>query len=195
MTRFPRLFSLVVASALLIIALTALTTSTRQHAAIAEITRLGGKVQTTQGGPDWLRRLVGHRLMSIFDRATVVNLSDTETTDADLDVLTRLRGVERLALARTKVTDFGMAGIGRLTGLKALDLGGTQVTDEAMAHLDELRHLEFLYLNGTTVTDVGLVQLEQLHNLRTLAVEGTAVSEAGVEKMRKALPGLKEIGR
>ncbi|MCC7420181.1 MAG: hypothetical protein IT428_07875 [Planctomycetaceae bacterium] len=195
MARPPRLLSLVAASTLLIVSVTILVNTTRQHAAITEITRLGGNVQTTQGGPDWLRRLVGHRLMSVLDRATVVKLSGTETTDADLELVGHLRGVERLAVARTKVTDVGMTGIGRLTGLKALDLGETVITDIGVAHLAQLRNLEFLYLEGTAVTDTGLAHLKHLPNLRTLAVEGTAVSEAGVEKLRKALPGLKEIGR
>lgn len=191
-----RLWILLTAAAVLLIAFVAfLDGLVRQHAAVFEVTRLGGNVQTTQGGPKWLRPLLGRRLMSNFDRATVVNLSGTETTDADLDVLARLRGVERLALARTKITDAGMPKIGRLVRLKALDLGGTQVTDAGIAHLAELRNLEFLYLEGTAATDVGLAHLERLHNLRTLVVERTAVTDAGAESLRKALPELKEIRR
>ena len=108
----------VATSAVLVAVVSTLATSVRQRAAIAEVTRLGGNAQTTQGGSEWIRKVVGHRLMSVLDRATVVNLSGTETTDADLEILDRLRGIERLALARTKVTDGGMPGIGRLTGLK-----------------------------------------------------------------------------
>jgi len=175
------LWLIFVAAAAILVAMTFVVSETTRHAAaVAEVTRLGGNVQTTQGGPDWLRRIVGHRLMSVFDRDTVVNLGGTETTDADLEVLTRLRGVERLSLAGTQVTDVGMAQIGRLTGLKALDLGGTGVTDDGIAQLERLSALEFLYLDGTEVTDAGLHHLEHLHHLRTLAVEGTAVTEPGV---------------
>jgi hypothetical protein len=167
----------------------------RHHAAIAEIDRLGGNVQTTQGEPDWLRRLLGHRLKSFFERATVVNLSGTQTADSDLDVLNQLRGVERLALRNAPISDAGLERIGRLTGLKALDLGGTQVTDQGIAHLAGLRDLEYLYLEHTEIRNAGLTHLERLHHLRTLALTGTEITDIAVKRLQKVLPGLQEIKR
>ena len=127
----------------------------RQQTAISRIEQLGGRVLTTQGGPVWLRRLVGNRAMRPFDRATLVNLSETDAEDADLELLTRLRGVERLNLSGTRITDEGLSRVAELHGLKALDLSGTEVTDAGLMHLTRLTELEYLYVDGTRVTNAG----------------------------------------
>ena len=127
----------------------------RQRQAIARIEALGGRVQTTQGAPDWLRGIAGHRLARVFDRATVVNLSETPTTDVDLAVLHDLWGIERLSLAGTRVSDAGMPAIAHLSQLKALDLNRTAVSDAGLARLTALTRLEYLYLDGTRVTAAG----------------------------------------
>ena len=165
----------------------------RRQSAIAGIEQLGGRVVPTRGGPDWLRRLVGHRAMRIFDRATVVNLSGTDTSDADLSLLTRLDGVERLNLKGTAITDRGMATLSRLRELKALDLSGTAISDAGLAHVAELTALEYLYLSGTAVTDSGLAHLEGLSKLRHLSVEDTEVTADGVQKLRDRLPDLRDV--
>lgn len=162
----------------------------RQAAAIAEIERLGGRVVSSQSGPDWLRRLVGDEAMRAFDRATLVNLSETAVEDHDLMILRRLRGIERLNLRGTAIADSGLAHLASLERLRALDLGETRITDAGLVHLSGLSELEYLYLSGTRVTDAGLVHLKGLTHLRHLALDGTGVTPAGVATLRASLPSV-----
>ena len=71
----------------------------RQQTAIAEIERLGGVVSLRNGGPDWLRRIVGNKSMRFFDGVYLVNLRDTQATDSDLENLHAMTEIERLNLA------------------------------------------------------------------------------------------------
>ena len=161
-----------------------------QQAAIAEFERLGGVVSLQNGGPDWLRRIVGNNTMRIFSGVYLVNLSDTEIKDADLANLQEMTEVERLNLANVSVTDAGLAQLEGLSNLAALDLSGTNVTDAGLIHLGGLTHLRFLYLDGTQVTDTGLIQLEGLKNLRQLSVDETNVTDSGIEAIKLKSPGV-----
>jgi hypothetical protein len=161
-----------------------------QQAAIAEFDRLGGVVSLQNGGPDWLRRIVGNNAMRVFKGVYLVNLSETETKDADLAHLQAMREVERLNLANVPVTDAGLAHLNGLTKLAALDLSGTEVTDSGLIHLGGLTNLQFLYLDGTQVTDAGLRHLDGLRYLRELSVSETGVTEAGIERLEHQLPEL-----
>jgi len=66
-----------------------------------------------------------------------------------------------LELGDTQVTDAGIAHLRELRELRALSLSGTQVTDGALAHVSALRSLEVLDLTGTQVTDEGVEGLHQ----------------------------------
>jgi len=162
----------------------------RQRTAIAEIEKLGGVVSLQNGGPDWLRRIVGNETMRFFDGVYLVNLSKTLATDPDLESLQAMSEVERLNLANVPVTDSGLACLKGLTDLAALDLSGTNVTDTGLIHLRELTRLRYLYLTGTRVTDAGLRHLMRLQNLRQLSVGGTNVTDAGIAALNHNLPEL-----
>lgn len=166
-------------------------TGMRQQMAIRAIERLGGHVVPTQGGPSWLRAMTGPRVMRVFDHATLVNLSDTRTTDSDLTLLSRLRSVERLNLSDTAVTSAGTAELECLTELKALDLSGTQIRDAGLDDLRGLTSLEYLYLDDTEVTDGGLSALRPLANLREVSVAGTRVSADAINRFLRDRPQLR----
>lgn len=162
--------------------------SARQQTAISEIERLGGRVLTTHGEPAWLLWLTGNRSFRVFEKATVVNLSETAITDAELSHLAKLNGVERLNLGETEITDAGLEHLERFTGLKALDLRGTEITGKGLERLANLTNLEYLYLAGTQVDDGDLHHLDGLSMLRHLDVTETAVTVEGVEEMKRHLP-------
>lgn len=162
----------------------------QQQTAIREIERLGGRVLTTHGEPNWLLWVNGNRSFRVFEKATVVNLSETAITDADLAHLAKLNGLERLNLGETEITDAGLAPLERLTGLKALDLSRTQITGTGLEHLANLTKLEYLYLAGTQVDDGDLHHLNGLMMLRHLDVGGTAVTTGRVEEMKRLIPGV-----
>jgi internalin A len=162
----------------------------RQQTAIAEIERLGGVVSLQNGGPDWLRRIVGNKIMRFFDGVYLINLRETRATDSDLAILQAMIEIERLNLANLPVTDTGLAQLKGLTHLAALDLSGTKVTDTGLIHLKELTHLQFLYLRDTRITDAGLRRLIGLSDLRELFVDGTNVTDAGVADLNRKLQKL-----
>ena len=160
----------------------------QQQTAIRDIERIGGRVLTTHGEPDWLLWLTGNRSFRMFEKATVVNLSKTAISDSELSQLAKLNGLERLNLGETEITDAGLEHLKTLTGLKALDLSGTQITDNGLEHLARLTNLEYLYLAGTQIGDGDLYHLYELSKLRHLDVTGTAVTIESVEEMKRRLP-------
>ena len=162
----------------------------RQQTAIAEIERLGGVVGLQSGGPEWLRRLVGNKMMRSFDGVYLVNLRETQATDSDLADLQSMTEIERLNLASVPVTDTGLAHLKGLTELAALDLSGTKLTDAGLIHLTRLTRLRYLYLGGTQVTDAGLRHLIGLSDLRQLSVDETGVTDAGILALKRKLPEL-----
>lgn len=163
----------------------------RQNTAIGHIERLGGRVLKTHGEPAWVLWLTGKRSFRIYEKATVVNLSETAITDADLVHLEKLNGLERLNLSETSITDTALVHLQPLTGLKALDLRGTEISGQGLEHLSNLTNLEYLYLSDTATDDGDLHYLNQMRKLRHLDFKGTSVSQKGVDAIMRQLPGLK----
>jgi hypothetical protein len=94
----------------------------RQKEAVEEIKKLGGDVSYDyqidatgmwiQGGqpsnPMWLRSLLGDDL---FTNVFIVQLDDTQVTDAGLEHLKGLTQLQELDLASTQVTDAGLENL------------------------------------------------------------------------------------
>lgn len=97
----------------------------------------------------------------------------------------------KLDFRGTKVTDQALERVKALSPILELYLNNTAVTDAGLAHLTHLKHLQRLYLNGTTVTDAGLIYLTGLSDLEILTLQDTKVTPTGVQKLQKALPGVK----
>lgn len=159
--------------------------SYRQHIALGEIERLGGKTKLVPVGPRWLRSIVGNNRMRVFDQVKMVYLLESEATDDTLASVGRLRDVEELFLSRTRVTDAGLVHLQGLTNLKKLWLDDTQVTDVSLQRLKGLARLEHLCLGGTLITDEGLVYLNGMPNLFELSLTRTKVTDAGLVHLRK----------
>lgn len=147
--------------------------------AIAEIIKLGGKVEVDSKSPD--RPVVG------------VNLKHTKAIDASLEHLKGLTRLEQLSLKDTQVTDDGMVYIKGLTNIEVLELGRTKVTDKSLEHLKGFTRLKTLDLAGTEVTNKGLEHLKGLSQLQTLDLTGTKVTNAGIDDLQKALPKVKIV--
>ena len=69
-------------------------------------------------------------------------------------------GGKMLDLADTQITDAGLAHLAGLTELKTLSLDGTQITDAGLVHLKGLKGLEKLDLYSTKVTAAGVKKLQ-----------------------------------
>ena len=152
----------------------------QQQVAIREIERLGGDIETRQGGPLWLRNRVGDKRRRLFDEVTRVNLMGSDVTDSALASLKMLPHLEQLRLAGRHVTDRELAYLKGLHGLQALSLEWTLVTDAGLQHVRRLTALRDLALDGTPVTDHGLAQLRGLTGLQTLSLEFTLVTASGL---------------
>jgi hypothetical protein len=153
----------------------------RQQVAIREIEEAGGTiVETEDGGPDWLRRLLGDQPMEVFDTVVTVDLDKSTVTDAGLAKLDALTGLRYLDLAETAVTDTGVAALLPLRELRGINLDETRVSDAALVHLKEFPNLQFVCLCETRVTDAGLAHLASLLNLERIDLSGTQVTDAGL---------------
>src|SRR5262245_33008136 len=75
----------------------------RKHAAIQEIRRLGGFIDSHRQGAKWLRDRVGDQWMQVFDEPFEISCTE-QSTDATMAHLTALRGTESLCLQRGRVT-------------------------------------------------------------------------------------------
>ncbi|MBL9084285.1 MAG: hypothetical protein JNK76_20965 [Planctomycetales bacterium] len=81
-----------------------------------------------------------------------------------------------LQMANSDVTDATLAPLARLPKLRTLDIRDTQVTDAGLATLATLPLLEELYLGRTKITDAGFQQhLASKESLRKLDFTGTEV--------------------
>jgi WD40 repeat protein len=167
---------------------------------IAEIKKLGGQVRQFANRP--------------AGTITQVDFRETDLDDADLErlPLAVLDGLRLLDLSETQVTDAGLAHLRGLTHLQVLNLGGTDVSDAGVLHLramNELKSLTLprgvsdaglarlagvaglrdLNLAETQVTAAGLASLRELKNLKSLML-GTTLHESAVAELRNSLPGV-----
>ncbi len=115
-------------------------------------------------------------------------LRNTKITDAGLKNLRGLASLQLLEMTNTKVTDSGLEQIKGLSQLQWLDMRNTKVTDSGLEQIKGLSQLQWLYLDGTQVTDAGLDKLSGLTKLEELRLRGTKVTDAGVKKLQHALP-------
>jgi hypothetical protein len=135
---------------------------------------------TTAAG---LQRLIS---LSSLKRLCLDNFESL--TDADLAIVCRLQGLERLFLKATKITDSGLRELTGLTNLRYLSLAKTKITDDGLASLAGMTKLEVLELSETDISDEGLMRLRGLTSLRTVYVDGTKVTTAGAHQLEAALP-------
>jgi Leucine Rich repeat len=145
----------------------------KEVAAIAEIQKLGGKVELDEERP-------GHP-------AIKVDLRKTKVTDKNLEHVKQLRHLQVLYVNNTDIGDEGVAHLVGLTDLHTLSIHGTKMTDKSLAGLTKMPRLRVLIVCGNPITDEGLYQLRTMANLKELYLYGTNVTAEGAEKLRKQL--------
>jgi hypothetical protein len=149
-------------------------TSSARDRVIAEVARLGGKIEFDETRSS--RPIVK------------VDLHGTNVTDAELGFLVSekqgLKELHYLDLRLTKIADNGVAKLKNLTSLQTLNLFRTQAGDKGLASLKKLTNLETLLIGGTRVTDAGLVNLRPLKKLKKLSLFQTQVSNDGIAQLK-----------
>ncbi len=115
-------------------------------AAIAAITKLGGKVWY-----DDERR----------EKVRTVSLHQCNVTDGDLIHLAKLTDLRSLDLSSTRITDAGLEHLKGLTKLEYLAFHNTDVGDAGLELLTAMPKLNFLLLKCTYVTNAGVEKLNR----------------------------------
>lgn len=107
----------------------------RQQMAIRTIERLGGQINSEPAGPKWIRAKLGDKCMSLFDKVTLVNLTTSSATEADLACLNGLRHLDSLYLGKQQMTVAGIRQIRGLTQLRFVSLPHGDLTNWAAGEL------------------------------------------------------------
>jgi internalin A len=142
---------------------------------------------------EWAAARGGEAVLDDSGRIVDLYLGFTWTTDADLDRIEHLSGVERLDLSLTYITDEGMERLKALPGVTELNFFGAEsITDVAVAHLRGWAHLRRLNLRGSDITDTSMEYVASLKKLRSLDVSFTQVSTPGLEYLAE-LTELEEV--
>jgi uncharacterized protein YjbI with pentapeptide repeats len=167
-----------------------------QRVAVKRILELGGSLaydfkfdaagkpvkNPARPGWPWLRRLVGDEY---FQEVVRVNLDKTDVSDADLQLIGRLKHLSFLSLNHTKVSDAGLSHIRRLCGLRDLGLMETKITGAGLRHVKDFENLEGLNLSRTAVDDQGVKYIGNLSRLERLDLWETSVTSKGVASLTR----------
>jgi WD40 repeat protein len=150
-----------------------------------------------------LRELIVGRSLKVTDaglehlkgpsRLERLDVPSSGVTGAGLRHLRGLSRLRSLNLKHNAISDEGVRELKALTGLRYLEMRNTGMTDARLGQLKGLKDLEALGLWGNPLTNACLPHLEELRQLRSLDLSGAEVSEEGLKRLRKALPGLREI--
>jgi hypothetical protein len=149
--------------------------------AVAEIRKLGGKVDLDEERPD--------------HPAIKVDLRRTKVTDKDLEHLKNLKHLQILYLNHTGIGDEGLEHLTGLNDLHTLSIHSTKMTDKGLAHVAKMPNLRVLIICGNPITDEGLQQLRAMSNLQEIYIYATKVSATGAKGLRAELPKTRIEGK
>ncbi len=109
----------------------------------------------------------------------------SKASDAAIQYLQPLTGLEGLALWETNVGDEALTYVKSLHNLKWLDIGDTKITDDGLRQISEMSSLEELILLNDQITDSGIAHIQSLPQLRTLDLMNTLVTDQVIESLSK----------
>ena len=122
-----------------------------------------------------------------------VDFSLSDTTLSPKQLKTLLKAKEQilwLNLSRSNVSDADLEIIGQLPNLVRLRLDNTAISDEGVKYLSSLSNLEYLNLYGSKVGDASVETLKGMANLKKVFLWQTAVSESAANALSEARPEL-----
>lgn len=112
-------------------------------------------------------------------------LNDTQVGDKALDVVSKFSNLETLDLSSTKITAAGLAKWTPPKSLKALFLNQCDLAEGSLRPLKDHPHLDVFRLCDTKLTSACLSELGQLPLLDELDLSGTLVDDACVPWLAK----------
>jgi len=151
-----------------------------------------GTAKFENGGPQWLRDIVGDDAMHLFDRLTGISLNDggnphdknykrNESLNDDwLVILKDLPDLTMLDLANTSMKGPCLKVVATLKNLESLNLTLTPITDQYLEPLQTLTKLRVLGLASAQCTGEGYRFLGNLKQLENANFHFTPVNDAGL---------------
>lgn len=144
-----------------------------------------------------LQQLNARVMKGADGQAASLTLGPRQTSDATLELVAKVRGLERLDLHQCPITDEGLAHLGGLTSLKELNLSDCDFTDAGLSSLASLTNLQLLNLassfgDSPQIKGPGLAALAGLTKLQVLVLDKNLIDDAGLTHL-KNLKGLKEL--
>jgi hypothetical protein len=141
----------------------------------ADAVAVGGSVEATYWGPEWLKKWVGnHRdfqmgIDLMTTKVIFVGIYEEVIDDSWTSRLAAFRDLEYLNLTNSRVTDSGLLALERLPKLQSLSLEGTAITDAGLEILARFPALTYVNVKRTQVTTQGIIRLQDRHpELRVL---------------------------
>ncbi|HEV7404659.1 MAG TPA: hypothetical protein VGO11_17085 [Chthoniobacteraceae bacterium] len=134
---------------------------------IAKTNEAKGSLTIAEGGPDWLRELLGDDAMHAFDRLTGISLYDGGNPH------------DKAYKRNESLNDDWLANVADLPDLVSLDLANTSVKGPGLKVVATLKNLESLNLTLTPVTDPYLEPLQVLTKLRVLGLASAQCNGEG----------------
>jgi hypothetical protein len=116
----------------LVLALATYAADEVEDKAIADIMKLGGKIERDDKKPG--------------SPVIAVDLSGKKVKDADLKCLKTFGELKSLKLDDTRITDDGLKHVKDLKNLRRLTVSFTATSDEGLKQIAGLSHLEFLHV-------------------------------------------------
>ncbi len=180
-----------------------------QKLATARILQLGGKAIIRPTGRDWpgANMLVGD---DFFQEVVDVDMYGTLVTDADLELVGKLRGMKSLSLegadgwsskpsphnpqqVGSQISGDGIRRLGIQRNMEIARLAQTPIADEALETIASWSHLEILDIQRTKVTSRGVAQLGKLTRLSVLNLHQTKMDDEVVPTLCQ-MKSLRELG-
>lgn len=130
-------------------------------------------------------------------RAVSLLLDPHQTSDATLELVAKIPGLERLDLHQCPITDDGLAYLKGMSSLKELNLSDCDFTDAGLSSLASLTNLQLLNLassfgDSPQIKGPGLAALAGLTKLQMLVLDKNLIDDAGLTHL-KNLKGLREL--
>ena len=110
-------------------------------------------------------RRLGHKLAERIYHGSAtaylynIDLTETQATDEDIRLISRMRFVRSLILTNTQVSDLGLEHLSSQRKLHHLDISGTKVTDTGIQSLSKVTSLKSMQAMDCDVSDTALRQL------------------------------------
>ena len=100
-------------------------------------------------------------LLEVKDQLIWLNMSNSNLSDKDLEIIGQLENLIKLNLSKNKISDNGLIHLEKLKNLEFLNLYDTEVSEKLLVVVPKLIHLKSLYLSKSNATDKIVAQLQK----------------------------------